>query len=146
MPAEAAINNDLAILSLRVAQQVDRKLHGETADPKVFSDFKRELALASGLGEPNATAFLHSDPATTEVFAQAIRKVSAEPLSDIASLGSALTKIIEPFEVTGNVTPTGQLNLLKAFCLSLHKSMVGQRLPAFNDGERTFDDELRFVR
>jgi hypothetical protein len=37
------------------------------------------------------------------------------------------------------------LGLIKSFCLSLHRSMMAQRLPPLNEGERAFEDELRFV-
>jgi hypothetical protein len=146
MSDDTALGDHLATLSLQVAEQVDRKLNGKNADSTVFANFSRELSRASGLGEPNSTAFLHADPMTTEVFAQAIRESSREPLSDLASLGLALTKIIRPLSENEEGIPDHVLGLLKAFCLSLHKSMMAQRLPPLHEGERWFEDEIRFAR
>lgn len=141
-----SLTDDLAILSLRVAQELDRKCQGQPINPKIFSDFRIELSRASGIGEPDVTAFLHSDPTTTEVFAQAVRETSSEPLSDVGSLSFAVLKILEPLTKADEGFRDKELNMVKTFCLSLHKSMMAQKLPPLYEGERAFEDELRFVR
>jgi hypothetical protein len=74
MNDDTILGESLAMLALRVATEVDRKLKGKAADPTVFSKFAKALSKASGLDSPSESAFLHSDPTTTEVFAQAIRE------------------------------------------------------------------------
>jgi hypothetical protein len=140
-----AFGDDLAMLSLRVARELDRKSHGQSINPKIFSDFRTELSRASGVGEPNVTAFLNSDPTTTEVFAQAVRGTSAEPVSDVGSLNSAVLKIIEFLAKADEGLSDQAMHAVKMFCLSLHKSMMAQKLPPLYE-ERAFEDELRFVR
>ena len=95
------IANACAILSLRVAQEIDRGLAGEKINSEIFEEFDKELSKASGVGEPNSTAFLHSDPITTEVFAQAIRDAYPEPVQDLQALGAALMKIVGPVRPNG---------------------------------------------
>jgi len=90
------LGDDLAILSLRVAQQVDRKLSGKSYDRKVFQDFGKELSKATGISDPNAYSLFRSDPSVTEVFAQAVTEVSNHPISDITELTNALGDIIGP--------------------------------------------------
>lgn len=145
MTDDTVLGDSLAVLSLRVATEVDRELKGKTADPKVFAEFTKELSKASGLDVTGGSAFLHSDPMTTEVFAQAIREASHEAVFDVSSLSAAVRKIIGPLTHTGEARPE-DLGLIKSFCLSLHKSMMAQRLPPLPEGERAFEDELRFVR
>jgi hypothetical protein len=145
MNDENVLGDRLAMLSLRVATEVDRKLSGKNADPDVLSKFAEELSKASGLDSPGETAFLHADPMTTEVFAQAIREASHEPVLDISSLSTAVKKIIDPI-FSAKEPRSEDWSLIKTFCLSLHKSMMAQRLPSLNEGERAFEDELRFVR
>ena len=140
-----ALGDDLAVLSLRVARELDRKRKDQAVDPRVFAEFRRELSRASGIGETDVTAFLHSDPATAEVFAQAVKETSSEAIADIEALSSAVLKIIEPLAKADEKLPDAQLGMIKTFCLSLHKSMMAQKLPPLYEGE-TFDDELRFVR
>jgi len=145
MNDDTILDESLAMLALRVATEVDRKLKGKAADPTVFSKFAKELSKASGLDSPSESAFLHSDPTTTEVFAQAIREASNEPVFDISSLGAAVKKIIDPIAHAGEAR-SEDWSLIKIFCLSLHKSMMAQRLPPMSEGERAFEDELRVVR
>jgi hypothetical protein len=145
MTDDAALGDSLAVLSLRVATEVDRKLKGKVANPKVFAEFTKELSKASGLNTTGESAFLHSDPITTEVFAQAIREASHETVFDVSSLSAAIKKIIDPLTHTGEAR-LEDVSLIKSFCLSLHKSMMAQRLPPLHEGERAFEDELRFVR
>ena len=138
-------SDDLATLSLRVAQELDRKSGGRGIDPKVFADFTKELSRTSGIGEPDVSAFLHSDPTTTEVFAQAVKETSHEPVSDLGSLSSAVLKIIEPLTKADEDFQGVDLRKVKAFCLSLHKSIMAQKLPPLHEGDAAFEDELRFV-
>jgi hypothetical protein len=145
MTEDAVLGDNLAVLSLRVATEVDRELKGKSANPEVFAEFTKELSKASGIDAAGESAFLHSDPLTTEVFAQAIREASHEPVLDVSSLSSAVKKIIDPLTRTGSARPE-DLGLIKNFCLSLHRSMMAQRLPPLHEGERAFEDELRFVR
>ena len=145
MTDDTILGDSLAVLSLRVATEVDRELKGKAADPRVFSEFTKELSRAYGLDTTGESAFLHSDPMTTEVFAQAIREASHEPVLDVSSLSAAVKKIIDPLTRTG-AAHREHLGLIKSFCLSLHKSMMAQRLPPLHEGERAFEDDLRFVR
>jgi hypothetical protein len=145
MTDDAGLGDSLAVLSLRVAAEVDRELKGKPADSQVFTDFTKELSKSAGVNFAAESAFLHSDPATTGVFAQAIRDASQEPVFDISALSAAVKKIIEPLTRAGEVRRE-DLSLIKNFCLSLHKSMMAQRLPPLHEGERAFEDELRFIR
>ena len=45
MTEDTVLGDKLAVLSLRVASEVDRKLKGKTADPQVFAEFTKELSL-----------------------------------------------------------------------------------------------------
>jgi len=146
MSEAALLDDDLALLSLRVAQEVDRKLSGQKADPEVFQHFRNELSRASGLGEAHSKVFLHADPTTTEVFAQAVGDASDEPVSDMASLSSAIMKIIEPLQTRGEALSDRDLAHVKVFCLSLHKSIMAHRLPPLYEGDNTLEDEFRFNR
>ena len=145
MTDDIALGDRLAVLSLRVAIEVDRELKGKAADHKVFAEFTKELSKASGVDIAGESAFLHSDPMTTEVFAQAIKEASKEDVFDVSSLSAAVKKIIDPFTHARETRPE-DLGLIKSFCLSLHKSMMAQRLPPLQEGERAFEDELRFSR
>jgi hypothetical protein len=145
MTENSILGDNLALLSLRVAQEVDRRLKGEKFDSSVFADFGKELSRASGIGERQSTAFLHSDPLTADVFAQAVEQTSHEPIRDIAALGDAMLKIIRPLNEQGESLSKESLKAVKAFCLSLHRSMMAQKLPSIHEGESSLEDELRFV-
>jgi hypothetical protein len=140
------LDDSLALLSLRVAQEVDRKLSGHQSDPEVFQNFRNELSKASGIGEAQSTAFLHADPTTTEVFAQAIGDASDQPVSDISSLSNAVMRIIEPLGGRRETLSDRDLENVKTFCLSLHKSIMAHRLPPLFEGDNSLEDELRFTR
>src|ERR1700693_2544900 len=126
MAEDAVLGDNLAVLSLRVASEVDRRLNGKVADPRVFAEFKKELSKASGIDAAGMGAFLHSDPMTTEVFAQAVREASHEVL-DVRSLEVAVKKILDPLASTESVRQE-DLGQIKSFCLSLHRSMMAQRV------------------
>jgi hypothetical protein len=141
-----SLDDNLALLSLRVAQEVDRRFGGRKSDSVVFGDFKRELSKASGLGESHSTAFLHADPITTEVFAEAIGDAWSTPLSDVASLSDAVMKIIAPLDERKESLSDSDLAMIKGFCLSLHKAIMAHRLPPLYDGDNSLEDEFRIGR
>lgn len=145
MTENSALGDNLALLSLRVAQEVDRRLHNEKSDSGVFRAFAKELSKASGVGEQQRTELLSSDPLTTEVFAQAVSQSYNEPVRDVDELSSAMLRIISPLSATEEQLSKDALKALKTFCLSLHRSMMAQRLPPVHEGESVFEDELRFV-
>ena len=138
---DVIFDDNLALLSLRVAQEVDRSLGGKQLDRLVLTDFSKELSRASGVSEPHATAFLQADPVTTEVFAQAIEETSKEQILDIYALRDAVMKIISSL----NADQT-DLSAIKAFCLSLHKAIMAQRLPLSREPEPALENALGFVR
>jgi len=144
MTQSALIEDDLALLSLRVAREVDRRLNGSKSDLAVFSDFGRQLSKASGIGEHQST-FLYSDPLATEVFAQAVEQSSDQSIQDINALSNAMLKIIKPLNESADSISEDALKAVKAFCLSLHRSMMAQRLPPVSEGDSSLEDELRFI-
>ncbi|TGN78922.1 hypothetical protein EOW77_0028805 [Bradyrhizobium yuanmingense] len=95
------LGDDLALLTLQVAQEIDRRLGGAKTSTSVLADFGRELSRASGLGEEQSTAFLYSDPLTADVFAQAVEQSSHEPIRDLGALGEAMLRIIKPLTEQG---------------------------------------------
>ena len=70
------LSDDLALLSLSAARQVDLRRKGKAWVPGVLHTLGLELSRASGLDEPLSTAFLHSDPLTTEIFAKVVGHAS----------------------------------------------------------------------
>jgi hypothetical protein len=144
------LNDNLALLSLRVAEAVDHRLMDKQFDTTVFRDLGKELSRASGIGETETAAFLHSDPVTTEIFAQAVGeaneaagKSQEEPVSDLNALKVAMAKIIEPLNTES--LSENDLAAVKVFCLALHRSMMAQKLPPIFESENVLEDELRFI-
>lgn len=139
---DISIQSDLALLSLHVAREVDRKLGGAQLNEGVLREFSDKLAKASGIGEASSEAFLLSDPVTTEVLAEVVNRMSPQPLPDLAALKDALMYLVSPLSKNAGTISETELSKLKAFCLSLHKSMVAQQLPNAYDRDNAFDEEV----
>jgi hypothetical protein len=143
MNADVAVDDRLSVLALRVAQQVDSKLLGRDFDGSVLENFGRQLALTTGVSEPNPATSFFSDPLTTEAFAHAVAESSKQAVSDISELTEAIRKIIGTI---GEPVRSEDLAQIKQFCLALHKSMMAQDLPSLQEGDNPLDDELGFFR
>jgi hypothetical protein len=139
---DSPLGSDLALLSLHVAREVDRKLGGGSLDEAVLRDLGRELSRASGLDEPATQAFLHADPVTTEVLAEVVSRISPEPPSDLKALGVAMESFLMPLNSNANALSTEKLETLKKFCLSLHRSIISQQLPKVYEEDKAFNDEM----
>lgn len=132
------IDQHLALLSLRAAEEIDLRLDGKEVKSSVLKDLSQYLKAASGLGRPHERAFLNSDPSTTEIFAQAVRAAYTEPLKDIDHLSKAVQKIIAPLEADKHLS-VNDLAAIKSFCLAFHRSMMAHK-PRKLNRDRFKDD------
>lgn len=130
------LDDQIALLSLRTAQEVDRKLHGGNFDKSILVKFGEMLSEASGIAQAPETAFLCSDPTATEVFSQAIEAASAQSVKDLGTLTEGMKEIIDPL--------VGKK--IKTFSLAFHKSLAAQRLPTVLDRESPFDETVGLYR
>jgi hypothetical protein len=145
----AVLGDGLALLSLRVAAELDKQLGGKNADQAAFKEFRNELSKAATgpTSSPETMSYLQANPEASQVFARAICETTNRQLSDMAELVSALSQILSQigkFE-TGE-SSTGDLSNMKRFCLSLHRSMMSQKLPPSYEGDPAFEGALGFVR
>lgn len=142
----ASLGDDLAILTLRVAAQVDRKLRGIQIDRSPFVDFRSQLAKATAEPCAGTASYLQINPAATEVLAKAFHETQRN-ISNITELTNALTDIIETIEKFNIGDPSPEdLSKMKSFCLSLHRSMMSQKLPPPFEAENAFEDRLGILR
>jgi hypothetical protein len=133
------LDDNLALLSLRTAQEVDRRLHGGSFDPRVLAEFGEKLVEASGIRDAHETAFLCSEPTATEVFFQAIEEFSGQSVKDLEALTEHMRAIINPL-IGDTVLSDETLREIKSFCLALHKSLVAQRHPTNFERENPFEE------
>jgi hypothetical protein len=138
------LNDNLALQSLLVAQQIDRRSSDEF-QPKILSDFGERLSRASGVSDNPHRAYLITDPVATEVFSEAIQESSEQPISDMAALVDETRKIVQSLIAGGHGLSSKEFEEMKAFCLALHKSMMARRLPPMSERESSFDYDLRFA-
>jgi hypothetical protein len=136
--------DSLALLSLQLALQIDRRLKGRPFDATVFTRFGTELSQVSGVKTEPQAAFLSSDPMAAEVFSEAIEETSNTTLSTIDDVALHTGRIVEQIERAEQLSKNDLLQL-KAFCLAFHKSMMAQQLPMPYDQENSLDNELRFI-
>src|SRR6202023_3774329 len=120
----SVLDDKLALLSLRTAQEVDRRLHGGPVDPTVLVEFGKRLAEASGIHDAPETALLYSDPTATEVFSQAIKETSHQSVKDLETLMALLKQVIDPLVGDNKDLSPSDLRAVKSFCLAFHKSLA----------------------
>lgn len=140
----SALPDSLALLSLQLALQIDRRLQRRPFDRTVFSKFGRELSQVSGIKTAPRAAFLTSDPMAAEVFSEVIEEISNTTLTTIDDVAAHTGSIVENIERADSLSDD-ELSKLKAFCLAFHKSMMAQQLPVPYDRENSLDNELRFI-
>jgi len=145
-PRLRVLDDQIALLSLRTAQEVDRKLHGGNFDKSILVKFGEMLSEASGIAQAPETAFLCSDPTATEVFSQAIEAASAQSVKDLGTLTEGMKEIIDPLVGNTEDLSTDKLKKIKAFSLAFHKSLAAQRLPTVLDRESPFDETIGLYR
>jgi hypothetical protein len=139
-PPLRVLDDQIALLSLRAAQEVDRKLHGGNFDQSILVKFGKMLSEASGIAKATQTAFLCSDPTATEVFYRAIEEATAHPVNDLGTLTEGMKEIIEPLVGSTEDLSKDKLKKIKAFCLAFHKALASQRLPKIFERETSFDE------
>lgn len=94
----SALPDSLALLSLQLALQIDRRLKGRPYDRAVFSKFGDELSHVSGVKADPEAAFLASDPTAAEVFSEAIEETSKTTLSTIQDVAEYTGRIVDSTE------------------------------------------------
>jgi hypothetical protein len=138
------LDDELAILSLRAAEELDRRLGGKKPTAGILKQLGQQLKSASGLAEQEGRAFLYSDPATTEIFAQAAKVASDEQVSDIDDLSEVMKRIISPLLDNENEMSTDDLTMIRTFCLAFHRSMMAHKTPRKYEYEQDYySDDLR---
>jgi hypothetical protein len=139
----SVLDNQLATLSVKVAQEIDRRLKGKRYNRGILRKWGEQLSRASGIDNPNSTAFLESDPTTTEIFAQAVEAASEEPVPDISHLAAAVKDILQPITADEGELSDETLAAVKLFSLALHRSLMAQGLPSWREQENAFQDDFR---
>jgi hypothetical protein len=142
----SVLDDKLALLSLRTAQEVDRRLHGGPVDPTVLVEFGKRLAEASGIDDAPETALLYSDPTATEVFSQAIKESSHQAVKDLETLMALIKRVIDPLVGDNKDLSPSDLRAVKSFCLAFHKSLAAQRLPMIFERETPFNEATGLYR
>jgi hypothetical protein len=140
----SALPDRLALLSLRLALQIDRRLRKRPFDATAFSEFGTELSQISGIKAAPQAAFLASDPMAAEVFSEAIQETAHTTLNTIDEVAAHTGRLVENIERADQLSDE-ELSRLKTFCLAFHKSMMAQQLPMPYERETSLDNELRFI-
>lgn len=146
LASDVVLGDKLALLTLSAAEEVDLRLKGRPPRAEILEDLGRALSRAWGVGESQATAFLQSDPTTTEVFAKAAGEAWNEPVEDISALTAAMRKIIDPLVQDGVPLTESDLRAVKTFCLTLHRAMTAQMVPPIYERENPVEDEIGLAR
>jgi hypothetical protein len=144
--AQSVLSDELAVLALRTAQEVDRRLSGGNLNPSILFKFGEKLSEASGVDGASETALLYSDPKTTEIFSRAIEESSDESVSDLDSLRESIKGIIAPLIGNKEGLSIEALTLVRSFCLAFHRSLAAQRLPRVSEREKPFNEATGFYR
>ena len=145
MSGNAFQNNKLALLSLSAAYEIDLKLaDAETMRPTVLRDLGESLTRVSGMSSAQSTAFLHSDPTTTEVFARAVEESSDAAVTDLDELTSAMQRIITPLTSREREPSKEELTVVKSFCLALHRTLMANTMPSLVEWD-SIESEIAFA-
>jgi len=141
--SNALTSGSFANLSLHAAEEVDRRLRGYKPNNQILKDWAEHLSGISGVGEKAEVAFLHSDPDTTDIIARAFDEVSNKTVENIADLAREMKNIINPlFGHEISLTET-ELNIVKSFCLALHRALMAHALPKPFEAD-LLDEEFQF--
>lgn len=135
--------NSFANLSLHAAEEVDRRLHGSQPKDQILKDWGMRLSTISGVGKTAEVAFLHSDPDTTDIIARAFDEASNKTVENIADLAREMKNIIDPLFDNEKTLTENELNIVKSFCLALHRALMAQTLPTSFDADFV-DEQFRF--
>lgn len=132
-----------ANLSLHAAEEIDRRLRGYQSKNEILNDWAKHLSRISGVGNTAEVAFLHSDPDTTDIIARAFDEASNKTVENIADLAREMKNIIDPLFDHEKTLKPNELNIVKSFCLALHRALMAQTLPTPFDADLV-DEEFRF--
>jgi len=135
--------NSFANLSLHAAEEVDRRLQGSQPKDQILKDWAMRLSSISGVGKTAGVAFLHSDPDTTDIIARAFDEASNKTVENIADLAYEMKNIIDPLFDHEKTLTENELNIVKSFCLALHRALMAQTLPTPFDADFV-DEQFRF--
>ena len=141
----SAIDDELAILSLKTAQEVDRGLAGRQLNKTVLSEFGAKLSAASGVNGPNESVNLFSDPETTDIFHRAAEEARSTSILNIDSLRQSLQEVIQSLTDVNEFTES-RLKEVKLFSLAFHRSLAAHRAPGLFERESPFDDAMGIYR
>jgi hypothetical protein len=128
-PSGAGDRGDLARLALKVAEELDKALHGDATNKLVIAEFA--ACLKSPGGAPSSTQFLHNHR-TIGALSRAWQRAYDSP---VATVGDLKTRISKKVQETASLLeqPRGaqqaQKEEMKRFFLSLHRELLMQQFP-----------------
>lgn len=132
MPSNgAADRGDLARLALKVAEELDRTLHGEAANAGVIDEFRMCLESGGGAPSPARSMFLHNHR-TIGAFTRAWQRAYNTRLETIEDLNARVPeKVHEAARLLARQTGEGDSEKedMKRFFLSLHRELLMQQFP-----------------
>jgi hypothetical protein len=120
--------DELTVLSLDAAIELDRILGGEDADANVISRFIGAIQ-SNGIVCRQGTANYLADPRTADLYARALTSATGNSIGSIDQLNDAVLAVAAAYKDAGTLGWNKSLSALRDFCLALHSVLIADTLP-----------------
>lgn len=134
---------DLSILSLQIANEIDKVQANQSANQHIIDAFRDKLSTKAGIERQSGSARLGADAFTIGILGRAVRASQARPIRQIQELVEALERLIHNLKPEQFQKDSEELQALKSFCLSLHEAITVSRTPRVSRDSAQLFDEIR---
>jgi hypothetical protein len=118
--------SELTAISLDAAIQLDRILHGSTANSVPLRKLSDTLWGASVLPSGTSALSLHSSPSALRLLSRAIAGSAEEPLSTVTDLTNQISHYVDMLSKNPETWTPEMIQRSLSFCLSLHRELIAE--------------------
>jgi len=118
--------DDVAVLALDAAVEIEKLLGGGQADRQVVDTFAAALEGSAGLVGVGGRMRLLSDPAAAAIYGRAISRANGVQVATLDQLNNEVLNYIRIASPVDGFADGSRLGDLKRFCLSLHEVLVSE--------------------
>lgn len=128
---------ELSVLSLDAAIELDQLQRGEPSDTEVIRSLVYKLGLNPLVGSVDALSRL-VDPKTVDIYNRTISRLADNPLNTLDQLAERVRSYSEVFARDIGSADRADVEAMRDFCLALHRELLSDN---YNKTAETMADE-----
>ena len=126
VPTPSPSFEELSVLSLDAAIDLDRLQRGEAVDPGAIQNLATNLGFRANSAWSDDILKSHTDPRTVDLYSRAVMHLTNARISTVTELATKIRQVADAFTRDIGIADPADLRKMRDFCLALHSELLAE--------------------